>query len=95
MRAKITWPNATSKSINIADPPKHSEENMVAEVTLHNNIEMSKSCPKIAQNCPKLPKVAQNYPKLTKNDKNCLKLKGYLSNYTFHTVLEWLIVTHT
>ena len=50
----------------------HSVKNMVAEVTLHNNIEMSKNCKK----WQKSPKIAQN----------CLKLKGYLSNYIFHTV---------
>ena len=55
----------------------HSVENMVAEVTLHNNIEMSKKCKKMSKNCPKLPKIAQN----------CPKLKGYLSNYIFHTVV--------
>ena len=64
-------------------------ENMVAEVTLHNNIEMSKNCSKIAKNgkkVQKLPKIAKNCPKLTKIDKNCLKLKGYLTNYIYHTV---------
>ena len=34
----------------------HSVENIVAEVTFHNNIEMSKNC----QNCPKMPKIVQN-----------------------------------
>ena len=61
----------------------HSVENMIAEVTLHNSIEMSKHCPKIAKN---IPKISQHCPKLPKNDKNFTKLKGYPSNYIFHTV---------
>ena len=52
---------------------EHSVENMVAEVTLHNNIEMSKNCQKITNNCPKLPKIAQNWS----------KWKGYLNKYIF------------
>ena len=36
---------------------------MVAEVALHNDIEMSKKC----KNCPK---NAKNYPKLSKIDQN-------------------------
>ena len=39
-----------------------SVENMVAEVTLDNNIEMSKNCPKIAKKFKKSP----NLPKLSK-----------------------------
>ena len=54
----------------------HSMENMVAEVALHNDIEMSKNCPKIAKNGKKVQKLP----------KNCPKLKGYLMNYIFHTV---------
>ena len=42
----------------------HSVENMVAEVTLHNNIEMPKNCPKIAKSCPK---IAQKLPKIVQN----------------------------
>ena len=40
--------------------------NMVAEVTLHNDIEMNKKCPKIAKKMPKLSKIAQNCTKLPK-----------------------------
>ena len=60
--------------------PIHSVENMFAEVTLHNNIELSKNgqkmpkivqkIPNIAKNCPKLLKIAQNCPKLPKIDEN-------------------------
>ena len=55
---------------------------MVAEVTLHNDFEMSKNCPKlsnIAQNCPKLPKIAQNCPKLLKIQR--LPQQLYFSHY--------------
>ena len=55
----------------------HSMENMVAEVALHNDIEMSKNCqkmPKIVQkmpkNCPKLPKIVKNCSKLIKIAQN-------------------------
>ena len=44
----------------------HSMENMVTEVTLHNNIEMSKNCQKMQENIQKLPKIVQNCPKLLK-----------------------------
>ena len=57
--------------------PNHSVENMVAEVTLHTNIDMSK-------NCRKIQKIVQN----------CQKLKGYLSNYIFHTVPNIIIHSH-
>ena len=40
-----------------------------------NAKKLSKNC----QNSPKMPKIAQNCPKLS-------KLKGYHSNYIFHTV---------
>ena len=33
--------------------PLHSVKNMVAEVTLHYNITMSKNCPKFIKNFPK------------------------------------------
>ena len=48
---------------------------------------------KIQNIVQKLPKIIQNCQKLSKIVKNCIKLfkkfpklKGYLSNYIFHTV---------
>ena len=68
----------------------HSVENMVAEVTLHNYIEMTKNCFKNAKICPKffqkLPKTAKYCPILLKIDRNCPKLNGYPSNNIYHTV---------
>ena len=56
----------------------HTVENMVAEVTLHNNIEMYKNCQKIAKKCQKLskncPRLPKNCPRLPKIVQNGLKL---------------------
>ena len=38
----------------------HSVENMFAEVTLHNDRELSKNC----QKCQKMPKIVQKLPKI-------------------------------
>ena len=80
-------------------PNLHSVENIVAEVTLYNDIEMSKNgpkfvknCPKFAKNCQKFPKIAKNCPKFLKIDKNYPKLKGYLRNYIFHIVIGSFIM---
>ena len=43
---------------------------MVDEVTLDNNFQMSKKCPKIAKKCPKFPKISQYWLKLPKNVQN-------------------------
>ena len=58
-----------------------SVENIVAEVTLYNNIEMSKNCPKIVQklpkiakNCQKFPKIVQKMPKIAKNCPKLIKI---------------------
>ena len=69
----------------------HSVENMVAEVTLHNNIKMSKNCQELSKDIQKLPKITKNCSKLMKN---CPKLKGYHSNYIFLTVYSplWFVL---
>ena len=42
----------------------HSMENIVAEVALHNNIEMSKNCQKMPKIAQKLSKIDKKYPKI-------------------------------
>ena len=57
----------------------HSMENMVTEVTLHNNIEMSKICQKMSKIVQKLPKIAKKFTKIP-------KIVTSATMYIFHTV---------
>ena len=56
---------------------------MVAEVTLHNNIQMPKYCPKMSKVVQKVPKIAQNGQKLPKIER--LPQQLYSPHYVLFT----------